>query len=757
LHPYSIKNKAIADAIRCHHVAVLLETRTNALDRLMFNENLHETHKLVHATQVPDTCLGRKGYGVAVIAANACADFLSVFHVSEDLQCVWLLCSKTLFGQEADVMLCAAYLNPASNQHCVSDLYSNFADELSCAAQVTENLVLCGDFNAHVGRLSEVSDVHGRMLAAVPALHEPRRVVRNSTNNAGRLLVDLAAVFQCVIATGRAPGDDGQHTCFKDKGSSRPDHIFLSSKLFQAVSNTSIDRSARSDQCDHCAISMCFNIDDTACTHVDLALKHKHVCKPGGCGSKLSLKWKPERAQIYAQVLLANSEIQDQFKQAIEAADVEKACFCVRSMVEHAASDRGVGMARHVSVCASLRPKRARNPPWFDAECMAKRRALLDAVRSGQAVHACQFLRKQFRLQTRRAKRAHTKYQKAVFLDRLYRKDPELHAMLRKPQRAQQTPLSAKAWEEYLGSHFKVPRDQPPGQGVAARARERVAARDMAVPLGRNHPSPEMLLNQGVERAWMPEPDVFSMPSVLAIEAVLEDIVKKMNVRASSGFDVVAAPFIKHATILQADENGRNVRVNVLLPYIAELFKLMMDKAYIPACWKHARLSPLYKKGPLLNPNSYRMLAVSGTMYRLYANVVRSIVNDWCVAEHKIPDTQFGFYPGRSTLHPMFILRHLRHAAHKMKPYNNSPRLYAAFIDFKQAYDTIPRAKLWQHLQRASMPTPLLSIIQNMYDKDAYILADGCKTARVCRDRGVKQGCPLSPLLFSLYINDLGI
>ena len=61
------------------------------------------------------------------------------------------------------------------------------------------------------------------------------------------------------------------------------------------------------------------------------------------------------------------------------------------------------------------------------------------------------------------------------------------------------------------------------------------------------------------------------------------------------------------------------------------------------------------------------------------------------------------------------------------------------FIDFKQDYDTIPRAKLWQHLQRASMPTPLLSIIQNMCDKDAYILADGCITARVCPDRGVKK------------------
>ena len=109
--------------------------------------------------------------------------------------------------------------------------------------------------------------------------------------------------------------------------------------------------------------------------------------------------------------------------------------------------------------------------------------------------------------------------------------------MLRKPQRAQQTPLSAKAWEEYLGSHFQVPRDQqPPGQGAAARARERVAARDMAVPLGHNHPPPEVLLNQGVQRAWMPEPGVVAMPSVHAIEVVLVDIVKKKNVHASSKY-----------------------------------------------------------------------------------------------------------------------------------------------------------------------------------------------------------------------------
>ncbi len=132
----------------------------------------------------------------------------------------------------------------------------------------------------------------------------------------------------------------------------------------------------------------------------------------------------------------------------------------------------------------------------------------------------------------------------------------------------------------------------------------------------------------------------------------------------------------------------------------------------------------------MLDPNNYRMLAVSGTMYRLYVNVLRVYVTEWCQKYNKITDTQFGFYPGRNALQPMFTLRHLLHAAQKknLMALLDCMQHLLSCID-KQACDPIPRCALWEHLQRNCMPTCLLKISQNLYDADKYVLVDGTKQA----------------------------
>ncbi len=91
-----------------------------------------------------------------------------------------------------------------------------------------------------------------------------------------------------------------------------------------------------------------------------------------------------------------------------------------------------------------------------------------------------------------------------------------------------------------------------------------------------------------------------------------------------------------------------------------------------------------------------------------------------------------------------------------MKP-RNSTRLHAAFIDFKQAHDTITRKALSSRFHRICMPVSLLSALQSLYAGDQYLLQDGHKAARVELTMGLKQVYPLSPLLFSLCINDVGM
>ncbi len=90
----------------------------------------------------------------------------------------------------------------------------------------------------------------------------------------------------------------------------------------------------------------------------------------------------------------------------------------------------------------------------------------------------------------------------------------------------------------------------------------------------------------------------------------------------------------------------------------------------------------------------------------------------------------------------------MQHAARTIKP-SNSSRLHTTFIDFKQGYDTIPRQALWSHFCRIRMPAILLSALQSLYAGDQYLLLDGHKAARLKPTVGVKQGCPLSPLLYS--------
>ena len=55
----------------------------------------------------------------------------------------------------------------------------------------------------------------------------------------------------------------------------------------------------------------------------------------------------------------------------------------------------------------------------------------------------------------------------------------------------------------------------------------------------------------------MPAPDTIDPPSSDTMLALVAEQIGKMNVRASPGFDCVAAFFIKNAVVVQPKPDGR--------------------------------------------------------------------------------------------------------------------------------------------------------------------------------------------------------
>ena len=77
-------------------------------------------------------------------------------------------------------------------------------------------------------------------------------------------------------------------------------------------------------------------------------------------------------------------------------------------------------------------------------------------------------------------------------------------------------------------------------------------------------------------------------------------------------------------------------------------------------------------------------------------------------------------------------------------------------MDFKQAFDTVWRPGLWSKLREHHINGKCLTIIQNLYkDIKSKIIANGVSSAYFLCLNGVRQGENLSPILFSIFLNDL--
>ena len=82
--------------------------------------------------------------------------------------------------------------------------------------------------------------------------------------------------------------------------------------------------------------------------------------------------------------------------------------------------------------------------------------------------------------------------------------------------------------------------------------------------------------------------------------------------------------------------------------------------------------------------------------------------------------------------------------------------LYACFVDIQKAYDTVQHGLLWERLAGLGVQGRMPAAIQSLYASGTLSMKiEGTAGLPQLQRMGVRQGCPLSPILFGLFFDGL--
>ena len=186
-----------------------------------------------------------------------------------------------------------------------------------------------------------------------------------------------------------------------------------------------------------------------------------------------------------------------------------------------------------------------------------------------------------------------------------------------------------------------------------------------------------------------------------------------------------------------------------------KFFNHIEFSATFPNQWKSSFLVPLHKKGSRGDPDNYRGLACGSNIGKFYTKCLNQKLKNYMEENELLSPHQFGFRDDYRTSDAIFSLRSIISHYKNSPTFKNKP-IYACFVDFSKAFDSVNRTAMAYKLGTVGIKGNLLKLFINMYDHADYIIKSNSEFSHpVHSTLGVKQGCNLSPLLFNIFINDI--
>ena len=164
-----------------------------------------------------------------------------------------------------------------------------------------------------------------------------------------------------------------------------------------------------------------------------------------------------------------------------------------------------------------------------------------------------------------------------------------------------------------------------------------------------------------------------------------------------------------------------------------------------PSEWTKAAFVPIPKKGDLQQCTNYRTIALISHASKILLKIIMKRLER--KLDEEINQTQAGFRQNRGTRDQIFNLRML---IEKCREANIN--LHMCFIDYSKAFDCVGHREMIETLKQMNCHYKITNLIINLYQEQlAAVRLESGLTDWFLVKRGVRQGCILSPPIFSMY------